>query len=169
MLSDLIGIKFAESRFGTTKPRVLRVTEPDGPSTDGGLKARQSLLLVPEGSDTTASSIVVGWIDTSKRSAELRSYQAISQAYQARYGSQPDLSRGEYERCVQELHEFFRAQAIDSRVAVAPGRRSQPPTLSGETPAPSDRTLSIIVSALSFVLGFVLCYILFRAGVLGAG
>jgi hypothetical protein len=164
MLSDLIGIKFADQRFGTTTPRMLRVTEPDGPSTDGGFKARQSILLVAEGGDQT-NAIVCGWLDVSRRSAELKSYPQIAQAYQQRYGVATDLSRGEYDRAIQELHDFLKAQQIDARVAVQL-RRSQPPAPAAPQ-LPVGQNQVMVVAGLAFAVGFGLCYVLFAAGVLG--
>lgn len=169
MLSDLIRIKFSDRRYGTTTPRQLRITEPDGPSTEGGLKARQSVVLVPEGQESNQNAIVCGWLDVSRRTAELRSYPQISQQHQARYGGAPDLSRGEYERCVQELHEFLRSQAIDSRVSVAPGRKSQPPAPAASRAPGADRGLILSVALLSFVLGFAACWFLVAARVIGSG
>ncbi|MCC7385170.1 MAG: hypothetical protein IT384_25205 [Deltaproteobacteria bacterium] len=165
MLSDLIGIKFAEARFGTSTPRVIKVVEPDGPSTDGGIKARQSIIMVADGQDTTAGAIVCGWLDVARRTAELRSYVQISQQYQQRYGTPADLSKGEYERAIQELHEFLKAQGIDTRVAVG-ARRSVTP-LPAAPPAPPPELQLIVVGGVAFVAGFLVCYILVVAGVLG--
>ncbi len=171
-ISDLVSIKFAEQRFGTSQPRVLRVTEPDGPSTDGGLKARQSVILVPEGAETSAGAVICGFIDVSRRSAELRPYAAVSQQHQSRFGAPLDISKLEYERCLTELHEFLRSQAIDSRIQLAPGgRRSQPPmpaTQQASSPAPDPATFPmqmVAVGGVCFVVGFLLCYALFAAGV----
>ncbi len=176
-ISDLIALKFTDQRFGTGVPRVLKVTEPDGPSTDGGLKARQSILLVAEDPEAhpSAAAIVCGFIDVSRRSAELRPFSAVSQQHQARYGGNIDIGKGEYERCVHDLHEFLRAQAFDSWVAVTAAtrassipRRSLPPAPSGIDEV-TERTTLALVSVLSFLIGFALCYVLVRLGAFGAG
>ena len=166
-ISDLVALKFSEHRFGTSTPRVLRVTEPDGPSTDGGLKARQSIILVPEGAETSAGAVLCGFIDVSRRTAELRPYVTVSQQHQSRFGAPLDLSKLEYERAIHELHEFLRSQAIDSRVQLAPGnRRSQPPSAAPSASTPAEFPMPLVsVGAVCFVLGFLLCYALFASGV----
>mgnify|MGYP000022013930 CR=1 FL=1 len=165
-LSDLVALKFNDARFGTGTPRVLKVSNPDGPSTDGGLKARQSIVLVHEGSDTNAGAIVVGWLDVSRRSAELRPYASVNQQQQARFGTQLDVSKLEYERCVADLHDFFRTQGIDSRVQVAtpPTRRSMAPTPSVAPPGAFPIQM-VGIGLGCFVAGFVVCYALFASGV----
>lgn len=162
-LGDLVALKFSDQRFGTSQPRILKVSNPDGPSTDGGLKARQSILLVAENADTTAGAIVLGWLDTPRRAAELRPYASVNQAQQQRYGHGLDISKVEYDRCINDLHEFFRAQGIDSRVQVAQNstRRSIPVS------APEGSATShLLVGLVCLGIGFAVCYGLFVAGVL---
>src|SRR5687768_14401573 len=84
-LADLVSLKFSSIRYGTTSKRVLKVMEPDGPSTDGGRKARQSIVLAPEEGDEKGT-IVCGWLDVFRRVAELKSYPVVSQTHQERYG-----------------------------------------------------------------------------------
>lgn len=174
-ISDLVSLKFGDQTFGTAQRRVLRVTEPDGPSTDGGLKARQSIILVPEGAETSAGAVLCGFIDVSRRSAELRPYATVSQQHQSRFGAPLDISKLEYERCIQEVHEFLRTQAIDSRIQLAPnGRRSQPPAPAAASMVSSQALQRdeggspmplVMVGAVCFVVGFLLCYVLFAAGI----
>ncbi|MFO0728805.1 MAG: hypothetical protein U1E65_33815 [Myxococcota bacterium] len=174
-ISDLIALKFVDQRFGTAVPRVLKVTEPDGPSTDGGLKARQSILLAPEDPSSAQAAIVCGFLDVSRRSAELRPFAVVSQQHQQRYGGNIDITKGEYERCIHDLHEFLRAQAIDSRVAVTAAtrspsmvpRRSLPPTSAVDDA--TQRTTMALVAVLAFLLGFAACYLLVRIGAFSHG
>ena len=44
-LSELVNMRFARLRYGSADPMVVRMREPDGPSTDAGRKARHPLLL----------------------------------------------------------------------------------------------------------------------------
>lgn len=168
-LAELLLLKFANERYGTTLPRVLKVLEPDGPSTDGGRKARQPLVLAPEKGPENRS-VMCGWIDGAKRTGELRSYTVISQQFQARHGEALDLSRGEYDRFLQIAQEFLRAQGIEIHFSNAPVPRAStvPP---GSLPPPAARVpaaagLTPLLVGLSFVLGFVLCLILVKAGLL---
>src|SRR5687767_3995285 len=121
-LCDLVGLKFASQRYGTSPRRVVRVMEPDGPSTDGGRKARQSIVLVPENGD--GGHIVCGWLDVFRRAAELKSYVLLSQSFQERYGMPIDLSRVEYQRMVDTMLEFLRGVQIDARMSNTPRGRT---------------------------------------------
>lgn len=168
-LAELLLLKFANERYGTTLPRMLKVLEPDGPSTDGGRKARQPLVLTPE-RGLENRGVMCGWIDGAKRTGELRSYSVISQQFQARHGEPLDLSRGEYDRFLQAAQEFLRAQGIEIHFSNAPVARAStiPP---GALPPPhpvagAASWMTPVLVGASFVLGFVLCLLLVKTGLL---
>ena len=59
--SALLNMRFASRIVGSRTPRKLMVTVPDGPSTDGGKKVRQSVVLA-SGADPSAGTVVCGWV-----------------------------------------------------------------------------------------------------------
>src|SRR5262245_41472525 len=128
-LSELIALKFAAQRFGKAPVRVVKVTEPDGPSTDGGRKARQPMLLAPEKGEGNA--IVFGFIDPVKKSAELRSYQALKQQYEARHHESLDITDEEYGKLLGAMRDFLALQQFGFEL-VETGARTSSKT--GEKP-----------------------------------
>jgi hypothetical protein len=168
-LAELLLLKFAKERYGTTVPRVVKVLEPDGPSTDGGRKARQPLVLMPERGPENRG-VMCGWIDGAKQMGELRSYAVINQAFQARHNEALDLSRGEYDRFLQAVQEFLKAQSLQVHFSNAPTARAPTmPPASVPPPGSSavDSTwMTPVLVGTSFLLGFVLCLVLVKAGVL---
>lgn len=167
-VSDLVVRKFAAQRYGNLRRRIVRVMEPDGPSTDGGRKARQSIVLIPEDGEM-GGSIVCGWLDVARRSAEVKSHPVVSQAFQERYGMEIDISKSEYQRFVDAILEFLRNAQIDARIAraergnTAVSERAITPAPVLPRPETSERLALIAGGAL---LGFSLCYALFTLGVL---
>lgn len=168
-LAELMLLKFTNERYGTTVPRTLKILEPDGPSTDGGRKARQPLVLMPEGGPENRA-VMCGWIDGSKRTSELRSYAVISQAFSARHNEGIDLSRGEYDRFLKALQDFLKAQEIEVHFSSTPAPRA--PTAPPASLPPPQRVaaqanwVSPLLLGTSFLLGFVLCLVLVKAGIL---
>jgi hypothetical protein len=169
-LTDLVRLKFVNQRFGTLRKRVVRLMSPDGPSTDGGRKARQSIVLMPEDGEL-GGAIVCGWLDVFRRVAELKTFHIVAAAFQDRYGMSIDISKTEYQRMLDMMLEFLRGLQIDARMAIAQRGR----TIINDRPAPtplpaiikrpetSERLALIAGGAL---LGFSVCYALFALGVL---
>src|SRR5262245_45155356 len=106
-VSDLINLKFATKTFGTEVKRYLRATEPDGPSTDGGRKARQALMLITKDEMAHGGGTVCGFIDVTSFSAELRTYAVVSSHFTQRYGKPFDVSKGEYDRMQEQLEGYL--------------------------------------------------------------
>ncbi len=129
-LSELVNLHFARVRYGSAAPRIVRMREPDGPSTDAGRKARQPLVLVERPEDE--SGLVFGFVDLFKRSADLKGYPGFKAQHEQRFGGPPPLSRIEYGRLLEDLHAFLRSQAIEVRV-VNPARGAS--AVSGVIPA----------------------------------
>jgi hypothetical protein len=168
-LVDLVRLKFVNQRFGTLRKRVVRLMSPDGPSTDGGRKARQSIVLVPEDSDA-GGAIVCGWLDVFRHTAELKTYAIVGAAFQERYGMAIDISKTEYQRMLDMMLEFLRGLQIDARMAIA--TRSKTVVAERPVPAPvpaikrSELSERMALIAGGALLGFSLCYALFALGVL---
>lgn len=163
-LSDLIGLKFSPHRYGTEMPRYVRVREPDGPSTDGGRKARQAIVLCAE--RDAGPDLMCGFVDVVKRTAELRSYAMVKQSFESRFNRELDITRGEYNRFLEALQAFLRVQSIETRV-VNSGRG---PTSGSTVPLPAPpsegNTLPVLAIVLSGGFGFLICYLLMRFGLL---
>ncbi len=100
LVADLVKGTFARRSYG---PYRLRIDEPDGPSTAGGLHARQPISLVSHAE--TAPNVLVGWVDVAKKEAQLRSYASVVRRHKSRYGVGPDILEEEYERFFNELVE----------------------------------------------------------------
>ena len=166
-LSDLLALKFARERFGTDVPRYLRITEPDGPSTDGGRKARQAILLCPQ-REGLSSNVVCGFIDVAMHRAEIRSYAVVKAHFERRHQRPVDITRGEYNRMVDLVQSFLDNQSFETRVTTTPPTRAPSPAGPRYAPrsAPPTRfspnyALGLTVS---FLLGFLACYLLVGTG-----
>jgi hypothetical protein len=102
MVADLVKTTFARRSYGIA-PYRLRIDEPDGPSTAGGLHARQPISLVSNMEN--APAVVCGWVDVSKKEAQLRSYGVVAKRHKGRYTDALDITEEEYERFLNELVE----------------------------------------------------------------
>ncbi len=102
--SDMFAVRFRDERYGPRKRR-MRLGEPDGPSTDGGRKARQPILL--EGEGDAPRPVVIGFLDVARKAAELRSHDAASAAHEARHGMSLEVSSGEYQKLLGQAGTFL--------------------------------------------------------------
>ena len=170
-ISDLINLKFSVKTFGTETKRYVRATEPDGPSTDGGRKARQALMLMTKDEMARGGGIVCGFVDVASFIAELRSYAVVSSHFTQRFARPFDLSKGEYDRMHEQLEAFLKQQGFQTRIASTPRRASEAPSAAmksspkGTSVAPS-RAVQLWAIAASFASGFLLCYLLVWSGLL---
>jgi len=154
-ISELVALKFAKLNLGGKIPRTLKITSPDGPSTDGGRKARQSLVLAPlEG---RAPDIVCGFIDTARGVAELRSYVVLDRQNKDRYGKPLDFMRVDYDKFVHEMVTFLNTQGLDARVSNEKIERAtaQETSLPASTNSSTQMTLMLVFG---FVLGLITYY-----------
>jgi hypothetical protein len=169
-VSDLINLKFANKTYGTETKRYLRATEPDGPSTDGGRKARQALMLLTKHEMATGGGIVCGFVDITSFIAEIRTHQVVSSHFSQRFHKPFDLSKGEYDRMQADLDQYLKGQGFQTRLATTPQKRSASTTKSAPNVAPLERKralwMKVAPIAGAFVGGFSLCYLLVRFGLL---
>ena len=166
-LSDLINLKFSPERYGTENPRFVRVSEPDGPSTDGGLKARQAVLLCSQ-RDPEDRGLLCGHLGVRNKDAELRSFAYVKNQFEARYKREIDITRSEYNRFIEQLQVFLTTQGYRSSVVNVPRGGSFARAL-GEPAgaiAPQRNALSWLAVVLAFGFGFLTCYLLIRFQVL---
>jgi hypothetical protein len=161
--TEMLRVRFSERAYGTRRKRVLRLSEPESLSTDGGRKARQTIMLADEGAEPRAPALVCGWIDIPKHAAEIRAYAAAKDGYTQRGGPTLDLSHNEYDRAMAELQDFLATVHVSATVVatVASRRPSVAP------PPASTTGLLWAVAGLGFVAGFSVCWALVRLGVLG--
>jgi len=116
LFADRLRDRFAKKIYGRTPHRVLRIDEPEGPSTAGGKLARQSISLIPRRG--TAPTIVCGWVDVAKKEAHLRGHESVARRYEAHHGTALDLAEEDYERCIDDLAEALTAGGIKVRVLI---------------------------------------------------
>jgi hypothetical protein len=112
-LAAVFSFHFERKAYGSLSPRRVQVHEPDGQSTDGGLKARQSIVLAPQEGNTRARAIVCGWLDSAKRSAELRAFDSVRRQYESRFQKSFDFAAEDYARMLEDVREFTRMNLID--------------------------------------------------------
>ncbi len=99
--AEIVNVAFAKRTVGSAAPRRLEVVEPDGPSTAGGKRARQTIRLVA--TDGGAAPLMVGALDASQRTVELRSYLTVRAQYEERFQQPIDITPEDYTRLGKEL------------------------------------------------------------------
>ncbi|QRN94623.1 hypothetical protein JRI60_36695 [Archangium violaceum] len=157
LFAERLRDRFSKKIYGRTPHRVLRIDEPEGPSTAGGRLARQSISLIPRRG--TAPTIVCGWVDVSKKEAQLRGHESVSKRYAAHHGTPLDLPAEDYERCIDDLVEALAAGDIKVRVLVpeetsSAAQAPSPPPSAGAQGFPSWMVGTI--GAVTFILGLLL-------------
>ncbi|MBK6687824.1 MAG: hypothetical protein IPG45_25340 [Deltaproteobacteria bacterium] len=161
--SDVFGYKFAVLAYGQQKPRRLKLNAPEGMSTAGGRQARQSMVLQADDGE----SVVCGWVDVPQKSAEIRAFQAVAQAFEARYKRSFDLPKADYERMVMDLEGFLKIQKIDfhiSESAAVPAPRISAPPAAVEVvddDPPPQLGMALGMLGLGLIIGFGLGYLAF--------
>jgi hypothetical protein len=116
LIAEMVRDKFDNRQFGRAPYRVLRIDQPEGPSTAGGLLARQTISLVAR--QGPAPSIICGWVDTSSKEAQLRSYQSVARRYESRHGIGLDVSSQVYEHMLDDLVRTLLAGGMKVRVLI---------------------------------------------------
>ncbi|MDC0714075.1 hypothetical protein POL68_36760 [Stigmatella sp. ncwal1] len=150
VIADLVRAAFARRSYGPASYR-LRIDEPDGPSTAGGILARQPISLVSN--LESAPAIVCGWVDVSKKESQLRNHAAVVKRHQSRYGRPMDISAEEYERFFNELVDTLFYGGIKVLVLI-PDEQEAPPAQVQPRKAPSRSGLgTFLLLVLAFALG----------------
>ncbi|NVJ02273.1 hypothetical protein HV824_29720, partial [Myxococcus sp. AM009] len=116
LLAEQLRDALSTKMYGRGPHRVLRIDEPEGPSTAGGKLARQAISLVPRKGEGT--SLTCGWVDVSKREAQLRSFEAVAKRYALQHGEPLELQAEEYERFLSDVEAVLIQAVIKVRVIV---------------------------------------------------
>ncbi|RKI57690.1 hypothetical protein D7X55_27560 [Corallococcus sp. AB049A] len=116
LLAERLKAELQHKIYGRTPHRILRVDEPEGPSTAGGKQARQAISLVDR--KGVAPALVVGWVDVAKGQAALRNHEAVARRYEFQHGTPLELIPEEYEKFLTDVDEVLRTAAIQVRILV---------------------------------------------------
>lgn len=161
--TDLFAYKFGSRLYGQP-PRRLRLMEPDGPSTAGGRQARQSIVLQP---DEGEQKLVLGWIDVTQKTAELKGYNLVKAQHLARFSQKFGMDRGTYDAVLKELIGFLNIQKIEHKVLegapVGASRSARSPAGASSAPAASGYGAPHLIGMLvmGVVIGVALGFLLF--------
>lgn len=149
--AEVFAYKFKGRALGTP-PRQLALREPDGPSTAGGKRARQSMVLEADGGD----ALVCGWVDLSERTAEIRSFAYLNEQNRARRGEALGLPADAYEELMKEVAAFLRVNRLEvHRAERMPSAASPSSVRPGGGPVPLWLILALGILG-GVALGFVL-------------
>jgi hypothetical protein len=136
-IGDHLLLLFSKKTCGENPRMRVDVAKPDGPSTEGGKKSRQTISLVPV--EGTSGKVMVGWLDVALKRVEVRSFRVVRFQYYNRYGTDFKVPHSEYEKVVQELSIFLRARGFDVVV--------KDDTPAGRLSAPQHQAASATVAA----------------------
>ncbi|RKH39662.1 hypothetical protein [Corallococcus sicarius] len=116
LLAERLKTELQHKIYGRSPHRILRVEEPEGPSTAGGKQARQAISLVDR--KGVAPALVAGWVDVAKGQASLRNHEAVARRYEFQHGSPLELVPEEYDKFLTDVDEVLRTAAIQVRILV---------------------------------------------------
>jgi hypothetical protein len=116
LLAEQLRGAMSSKMYGRGPHRVLRIDEPEGPSTAGGKLARQAISLVPR--KGTGPSLMCGWVDVSKREAQLRNFEGVAKRYESHHGEPLEMQAEEYERFLTDVEEVLVKAVIKVRIIV---------------------------------------------------
>lgn len=153
LLAEEFRRALSSKMYGRGPHRVLRIDEPEGPSTAGGKLARQAISLVPRKGN--GPSLVCGWVDVAKREAQLRNYEAVAKRYESHHGEPLEMQPEEYERFLHDVEEVLGKAVIRVRIIVP---EEQQGAVRISAPAPVRRTgvpmvWVLVLAMLAFALG----------------
>ncbi|QDE92745.1 hypothetical protein BHS06_29290 [Myxococcus xanthus] len=160
LLAEQLRDALSTKMYGRGPHRVLRIDEPEGPSTAGGKLARQAISLVPR--KGAGASLTCGWVDVSKREAQLRNFEAVAKRYELHHGEPLEMQAEEYERFLTDVEAVLTQAVIKVRVIVpeeAGAVRVASPSASAKGVPP---VWAGLLAVLAFVLGLL-------AGRMGSG
>lgn len=99
--AEIVSAAFARKTIGALTPRKLEVVAPDGPSTSGGKRARQTIRLVPATGGGPA--VMCGALEVAQKVVALRTHAGVAQHHEKRFGTPFDVTADEYAAMCKEL------------------------------------------------------------------
>jgi translation initiation factor IF-2 len=147
--AELVNAAFARKTIGAVTPRRVEVIAPDGPSTAGGKRARQTIRLVPARGE--GAPVMCGFLDVGRRLVELRSHTMVAQQYQERFGKRFDVTPQEYAGLCKDLEatlSAFRYEFAYEVEAQPAGVESVRAKLSSGAPRGGARLLNVMLAVL---------------------
>ncbi|WP_158617007.1 hypothetical protein, partial [Corallococcus exercitus] len=153
LLAERLKAELQHKIYGRSPHRILRVDEPEGPSTAGGKQARQAISLVDR--KGTAPALVAGWVDVAKGQASLRNHEAVARRYEFQHGSPLELAPEEYEKFLTDVDEVLRTAAIQVRILVPDESAPTRATVGQQVPRATGVAVRwvMLLVAVAFLLG----------------
>jgi hypothetical protein len=155
LLADRLKTELQHKVYGRSPHRVLRVDEPEGPSTGGGKQARQTLALVDR--QGVAPALVAGWVDVAKGQAALRNHEAVAKRYEFQYGTPLELVPEEYDKFLADVDEVLRTAAMQVRLLVPDESAPARATVAQPVPRASGIPVRwvVLIVFLALIVGFL--------------
>ncbi|WP_375759075.1 hypothetical protein [Corallococcus exercitus] len=153
LLAERLKAELQHKIYGRSPHRILRVDEPEGPSTAGGKQARQAISLVDR--KGTAPALVAGWVDVAKGQASLRNHEAVARRYEFQHGTPLELVPEEYEKFLNDVDEVLRTAAIQVRILVPDESAPTRATVGPQAPRATGVAVRwvLLLVAVAFLLG----------------
>lgn len=118
VLVALFAQNFKDREVPGLVPRRVKLSDP-GVSTDGGAKARQSIILYHAADESRA--LVVGWLDPVHSTAELRTFETVASQYKTRFRLDFDIKRADYDALRTDLQKFLESRRVKPNLVHEPG------------------------------------------------
>jgi hypothetical protein len=99
-IAEFVRTTFEERLYGSVRYR-LHIGELPGSKASGKRKGREPLLLIS--SEASQPDIFCGWLDVTRKEAQVRSYSVMVLLHESRHGDEPDISEEEYGRFTRKL------------------------------------------------------------------
>lgn len=110
-------------RVAGAAPRRPVLVAPEGMSTAGGKRARQSIVLQPD--DAMNAAVTVGWVDVGERQAMLRTHGALESIHRERFrGRVFDVDRASYAVFFEQAKSFLQSCGFEVKVEAEGGPAS---------------------------------------------
>ncbi len=136
-------------------PRRPTLVAPEGMSTAGGKRARQSLVLQPD--DPMSTAVTVGWVDVGERRSMIRTHAALVTLHRERFPNRPfDVDPTSYAGFFDQARGFLQSCGFNVKVESEGDPRSAAPSQTFDgVPARADAMSSAWVTRLYCIAAFL--------------
>lgn len=110
-VSEHLSVAFMSRTLGEEPALRLKVGRPDGPSSEGGKRARLSLSLVPT-HEPQGPGVMIGWVDVAQSASQVRAYAVAAEQWRGRFGSAFPCTQPQYDDFLQSLAEVVRERGL---------------------------------------------------------